>query len=178
VVAVQNAYAVAIDRRGWPALRRCFADDATIRVGVPLRDGTLDDFVAWAPEFHDALGPTSHQMGTHSVELDGARATASGYLHAVLVAADGASAQSIFGRYDDELVRDDGGWAIRQRRFRAIWRTPGTAVPTITAGAQPSTAPLTLHPRCYVHRTTRRVEVKVSRRRPAPGSAYDRSRPR
>jgi ketosteroid isomerase-like protein len=136
VIAVQNAYAVAIDRRDWPALRTCFADDATIRFGVPLRDGTLDEFVVWAPEFHDALGPTLHQVSTHQVDLHGTTATATAYLHAVLVDADRASAQSIFGRYDDEFVRGPGGWVIRHRRFQAVWRTPGTAVPPVTTGAQ------------------------------------------
>ena len=133
VIAVQNAYAVALDRRDWPALRACFAEDATIRFGIPLREGTREEFMAWAPEFHDVLGPTLHQVSTHSVELDGDTASASAYLHAVLVAADGGSAQSIFGRYEDELVRGGGGWAIRRRRFRAVWRTPGAAVPAAPA---------------------------------------------
>jgi hypothetical protein len=129
VMAAQNAYAVAIDTHDWPGLRSCFSDDASIGFGRPLRIGSLDDFMTWAPEFHEQLGPTLHQNSTHRVKLEGDRATASCYLHAVLVDADGRGATSIFGRYDDELVRGDRGWVIRQRRFSPTWRTRDAALP-------------------------------------------------
>ena len=134
VIAVQNAYAVAIDTHDWPALRACFADDASIGFGRPLRMGTVDEFIAWAPEFHEPLGPTLHQVSTHQVRVDDATASASAYLHAVLVDPDGGGAMSIFGRYDDELVRSHAGWVIRQRRFTPVWRTR-TAAPAVVAPA-------------------------------------------
>jgi hypothetical protein len=137
VAAVQSAYAVAIDTRDWPRLRTCFADDATIGFGVPLRVGNVEEFMAWAPEFHEPLGPTLHQVSSHQVRLRGEQASASAYLHAVLVDADGNGATSIFGRYDDELVRGDRGWLIRQRRFTPVWRTRSAPlVPAPAAGAQ------------------------------------------
>jgi ketosteroid isomerase-like protein len=129
VMAVQNAYAVAIDTHDWPALRTCFADDATIGFGRPLRLGTVAEFMAWAPEFHEALGPTLHQVSSHRVRFAGAAATATAHLHAVLVDPDGGGATSIFGRYDDELVRGDRGWLIRQRRFTPVWRTRSAPLP-------------------------------------------------
>ena len=123
VMAVQNAYAEAIDSRDWSALRACFAPDAAIGFGRPARVGSLAEFLAWAPEFHEALGPTLHQVTTHQAQVQGQGATASAYLHAVLVDADGASALTILGRYDDELVRgDERGWLIRRRRFTPTWR--------------------------------------------------------
>ena len=129
VIAVQNAYAVAIDTHDWPALGACFADDASIGFGRPARTGGRDEFVAWAQPFHEALGPTLHQNSSHQVSVQGDTATATCYLHAVLVDADGAGATSIFGRYDDELVRGERGWLIRRRRFTPVWRTRSAPLP-------------------------------------------------
>ncbi|MCM3882576.1 nuclear transport factor 2 family protein [Frankia sp. R82] len=170
IIGVQNAYAVAIDRRDWSALRGCFAPDARVGFGRPARLGTLEEFLAWAPPFHDALGPTLHQMTTHHAHprRDGAReggaesddgvppnrplagagaagrgrdagrpavAEASCYLHALLVSADLASCQAVFGRYDDEVVHLAGRWVIRRREFHPIWRNVTTATGTTGAAA-------------------------------------------
>ena len=133
VVAVQNAYGVAIDERDWPALRACFAPEASIGFGRPARTGTLDEFMDWAPGYHAPLGDTLHQNSTHRARFDGDAATASCYLQAILVDADGSAATPIFGRYDDELVRASGRWLIRRRRFRAVWRRrdPAADVPLL-----------------------------------------------
>lgn len=136
VMAVQNAYAVAVDTHDWPALRSCFSDDATIGFGRPLRLGTVDEFMDWAPAFHEALGPTLHQNSTHRVRLGGDSATATAYLHAILVDAGGEGATSIFGRYDDELVRGVAGWLIRRRRFTATWRTRTASLPATPEAAR------------------------------------------
>ncbi|KPM55985.1 hypothetical protein CcI49_33930 [Frankia sp. CcI49] len=123
IMAVQNSYAIAIDRRDWVALRACFAPDATISFGMRLQVGTLDEFMAWAADFHDPLGPTLHQISTHQVvfQASAAVAEASCYLHAVLVEAARGSATSVFGRYDDEFIRRRDRWEIRRRRFRPTW---------------------------------------------------------
>jgi SnoaL-like domain len=122
VAAVQNAYASAIDRRDWAALRHCFSADARIKYGRPLRFGDLEEFLAWAPLFHDALGDTLHQVSTHTATVNDRTATASCYLHAVLMEADRSGAVEIFGRYQDELVVADDRWVIRRREFHPVWR--------------------------------------------------------
>jgi hypothetical protein len=127
IVALQNAYAVAIDRKDWAALRGCFAPDATISFGMPLGVGNLDEFMEWAPEFHGQLARTLHQLSTHQVAVRGEVAAASCYLHALLIDATRENATSVFGRYDDELVRAGDHWAIRRRRFRPAWVS--TSVP-------------------------------------------------
>jgi ketosteroid isomerase-like protein len=121
VVAVQNAYAVAIDRRDWDALRRCFTEDATITFGMRLERAGLDAFMAWAPPFHERLARTLHQITTHSVQVDGASATASCYLHAILVEPDESETASIYGYYHDTLVRSDEDWRISSRTFQPVW---------------------------------------------------------
>jgi ketosteroid isomerase-like protein len=127
VVAVQNAYAVAIDRRDWDALRRCFTEDATITFGVRLERGGLDAFMDWAPPFHERLARTLHQMTTHSVLVEGTSATASCYLHAILVEPDENEAVSIHGYYDDRLECRNGDWRISTRTFQPIWLQRHTA---------------------------------------------------
>jgi hypothetical protein len=128
IMTVQNAYAVAIDRHDWPALRACFTPDATISFGMPLKIGSLDDFMDWAPDFHLGLARTLHQVTTHQVAFQAEAAVASCCLHAVLVDPTKQTATSVFGRYDDEFVRAGGRWAIRQRRFRPTWLSTSTAI--------------------------------------------------
>lgn len=123
IAAVENAYAAAIDRRDWPALQRCFTEDATITFGRPATRGSRAEFLAWAPRFHNSLGPTLHQVSTHTATVTGPAATARCHLHAVLVDPDGGGALSVFGWYDDELVRTDGEWRIRVRDFHPVWRS-------------------------------------------------------
>jgi ketosteroid isomerase-like protein len=122
VMAVQNAYGVAIDRRDWAALRECFTSDAEfIKFGRPPRQGSINEFIEWAPAFHADYARTLHQMTTHQVSVHGDAASGSCYLHAVLVDAARQTAESVFGRYTDEFVRDRSGWRIRRRKFDATW---------------------------------------------------------
>lgn len=126
ISAVQNTYAVAIDTRDWGLLETCFSPAAQIRYGRPARTTGREEFLTWAPEFHDPLGPTLHQNSSHRAVVDGDHATGSCYLHAVLVAADGQSAESVYGTYTDEFTRGPDGWQISQRSFRAAWLTRTT----------------------------------------------------
>ncbi|WP_163550423.1 nuclear transport factor 2 family protein, partial [Candidatus Frankia nodulisporulans] len=158
IIGVQNAYAVAIDQRDWPALRACFAPHARVGFGRPARLAPLEEFLAWAPPFHAALGPTLHQVSTHHVRPDAgddqaaavvgggalALAEASCYLHAVLVSADLASCQTVFGRYRDQFVHLAGRWVIQRREFHPTWRNVTTetgitgAAATPVAGTEPA----------------------------------------
>jgi hypothetical protein len=123
IATVQNTYAVAIDTRDWGLLETCFSSDAQIRYGRPARTTGRAEFIKWAPEFHDPLGPTLHQNSSHRAVVDGDHATWSFHLHAVLVAADGESAESVYGTYTDEFTRGPNGWQISRRSFRAAWLT-------------------------------------------------------
>jgi hypothetical protein len=126
IATVQNTYAVAIDTRDWVLLERCFSPDAQIRYGRPARTTGRAEFVTWAPEFHDPLGPTLHQNSSHRAIVDGDHATGSCYLHAVLVSADETRAESVYGAYTDEFTRGTDGWQISRRSFRAAWLTSTT----------------------------------------------------
>jgi hypothetical protein len=121
IMAVQNAYAVAIDRRDWDALRRCFTDDASITFGMRLERGGLDEFMGWAPPFHNRLARTLHQITTHTAQVEGSSATASCCLNAVLVEPDETEALAIYGYYDDRLECRNEEWRISSRTFHPVW---------------------------------------------------------
>ena len=127
IVAVQNNYARSIDTRNWSELRTCFADTAVITFGIPRQQGGPDEFLAWAPPFHERFARTLHQTSTHRSRIEGDAAVATCYLHALLIDLDEQGGTEIFGHYDDTLVRVDGGWRIETRTFSASWRQPLSA---------------------------------------------------
>ena len=119
---VQNQYGVAIDFRQWHDLEQCFSAECDIDYGVRGRWSRASDFVRWAAEYHEPLGPTLHQMSSHTATVTSASATASCYVHALLTTADRASATHVYARYQDELTKADGIWVIVHRSTESIWR--------------------------------------------------------
>ena len=68
-------------------------------------------------QIHDGMGPTYHRLSNLVINVEGDRATARSYVHAVLMAIpdDPASWVDALGHYDDELVRTPDGWRIASR---------------------------------------------------------------
>jgi SnoaL-like domain len=58
----------------------------------------------------------THNITTHSCEIDQDTAHAESYVIVVLIGRDGRNAQFITGRYLDRLERRDGWWRIAVRR--------------------------------------------------------------
>ena len=72
---------------------------------------------AWANATHAETSRVhTHNITTHSCEIDGDSAHAESYVIVVLIGSDGRSAQFITGRYLDRLERRDGQWRIAVRR--------------------------------------------------------------
>ena len=86
-------YATGIDFKDWALLRTCWTDDV---------------------ELHNGMGPTYHRLTNFAITVDGDRATARSYVHAVLQAIpdDPASWIEALGHYDDEFVRTPEGWRV------------------------------------------------------------------
>lgn len=63
------------------------------------------------------MGPTYHRISNIVVEIDGERALARSYVHAVLmfVPGDPSRWRDATGHYDDVLVRTPQGWRISRR---------------------------------------------------------------
>jgi len=128
VVAIQRlqaAYADAVTRRDWPAVRSLFEPDAVVHIDTRTRDPfTLDgpDAVAAFIERairHFAFFEFTILNGT--VEVDGD--DASGRLYICELRTDeGGSWSEAYGLYRDDYRRRDGSWRIAGRRYTSLAR--------------------------------------------------------
>ena len=83
--------------------------------GVVTNSGA--QYGAWANQTHAATTEVhTHNVTTHTCEIDGDTAHAESYVIVVLLGSDGRSAQFISGRYLDRLERRNGQWRIALRR--------------------------------------------------------------
>lgn len=75
------------------------------------------DYAAWANTVHAAGAELhTHNITTHTCEIDGDSANCESYVIVALLNKDGESARLISGRYIDHLERRDGEWKIVLRR--------------------------------------------------------------
>jgi 3-phenylpropionate/cinnamic acid dioxygenase small subunit len=112
-------YATGIDTKDWPRFRTCFVDDVHADYGeIGVWDG-VDAITDYMTETHAGMPDTKHMLSNIAIDLDGDEATASTYVHAVLVLTyEPPSSVDAVGRYVDRLVRTPDGWRIRERTFR------------------------------------------------------------
>ncbi len=84
-------------------------------------------------------GPTHHNVLNFRIDPVGDSATAAVHFYAVHrgVGAMADQLYSVWGRYDDELVRTDRGWRICRRRYRN-YVTDGDKAVIRNAAPQPS----------------------------------------
>lgn len=119
IIDVLVRYATGIDSKRWALFRTCFTDDvhADYGVDVVVCDGA-DALTTWMEATHRDMPATNHMMTNFVVEVDGDHATATTYVHVVLVL-DAARSRSVdaVGTYHDRLVRTAEGWRISDRRF-------------------------------------------------------------
>ena len=110
-------YATGIDFKDWALLRTCWTEDVDVDYGAVGRYSGADAITGLMEQLHDAMGPTYHRLTNFAIAVDGDRATARSYVHAVLQAVpdDAASWVEALGHYDDELVRTSDGWRIARR---------------------------------------------------------------
>jgi hypothetical protein len=110
-------YATGIDFKDWALLRTCWTEDVDVDYGEVGRYSGADAITALMEQLHGAMGPTYHRLTNFAIAVDGDRATARSYVHAVLQAVpdDAASWVEALGHYDDELVRTSDGWRIARR---------------------------------------------------------------
>lgn len=133
VVAIQQVlarYVIAIDTRTPELLHGCFTQDAVLRLaGLP--ELTVDSYVALSREALPKLDATLHHLGLPAIEVDGDSAVARTYFmanHVRNALAPAPTGLMIGGWYDDELVRTEDGWRIRQRTGTALWAEGNPAV--------------------------------------------------
>lgn len=130
-------YAQALDQKDWALLATCFLESA---IGEYEMIGRLEGYAAIEKVCRKALEPlshTQHLIGNVLISVDQDEARSSCYFHAQHVRPDfpGGSMNIIAGRYEDQLVRTDVGWKIRERKLSVLWTSGNAAIHELDADA-------------------------------------------
>ncbi|UGQ12814.1 nuclear transport factor 2 family protein [Yinghuangia sp. ASG 101] len=103
------------DRHDVDLLTATYHDDGVDEHGKAVNSGP--QYADWANTTHSAAAELhTHNITTHTCEIDGDTAHAESYVLVGLLSRDGRSAQLMSGRYIDRLERRDGTWRIAVRR--------------------------------------------------------------
>ena len=108
-------HARGCDRHDLDLIASAYWPDGVDEHGNAVNSGA--EYGTWANRSHAATTQVhTHNVTTHTCEIDGDTAHAESYVLVVLLGADGRSAQCISGRYLDRLERREGEWRIAVRR--------------------------------------------------------------
>ena len=113
ITDLMSEYAWGIDRRDAAVYRGCFTD--VIDVEMPRHSRVAVAADAWVDEAFALVAryqATQHLVSNHRIELRGDAATCRAELQAQHWRPTGA--WKLCGRYENELVRQDGHWKIRR----------------------------------------------------------------
>jgi uncharacterized protein (TIGR02246 family) len=123
IQAVLTRYGFAVDAGEAEATMALYAEDCHIEIdGIAVMEGREQTRNIVESEVHQAILPNcAHIMGPFVVELDGDRASATGYA-TVMVKEDGVTGiwRLAYGRW--ELERREGRWQIVTRISRSVGR--------------------------------------------------------
>ena len=125
-------YSKGLDSRDYDLVRSVWAPEPHISydlstVGVEkdlLTYHSADEMVRDAEHIHAPLVATMHQNGNHYFEVDGDdHATGRVYVDLFEVRIENDSPKTVhhLGWYDDEYIRVEGEWKIKQRHFKIKW---------------------------------------------------------
>ena len=138
--ALASAYAFAVDKRDYETLRGLFLPDARLAIyaGDPSPDALRfeargQDAIVRALRGIERYAVTSHQLGGQTVSFSNDRASSSmndraqaetRCLASHLFLRDGARwSLEMAIRYQDALVRSDGGWRFVERVLAVDWES-------------------------------------------------------
>jgi hypothetical protein len=108
-------HARGCDRHDVDLIAAAYHSDGVDEHGFAVNSG--HDYGAWANATHAQTSSVhTHNITTHSCEIDGDTAHAESYVLVILIGRDTTSAQFITGRYLDRLERRDHQWRIVVRR--------------------------------------------------------------
>jgi len=132
ITEVLVRYATGIDTKDWTLFRTCFTDDVQADYGVGVGSWTdVDAITEYMTVMHAEMVDTKHRLTNFVIEVDGDSATASTYVHAVLVVTnDPLTWYEPVGRYEDRLVRTSDGWRISHRVYHSTRMLSSHPLPT------------------------------------------------
>lgn len=103
------------DRHDTELLSDAYHKDGIDEHGYAINQGPA--YAEWANAVHAAGSLLhTHNITTHTCEIDGDTAHCESYVLVILLNNDGESARLLSGRYIDRLERRDGAWKIALRR--------------------------------------------------------------
>ena len=128
IIDVMSAYATGLDARDWVLWRSVFVDevlfDLSSWTGQPGRLLNADRVVAAQAREFAELSTTQHFMTNHRVTIDGDSARLLAHMraeHWIPLDANAGNRTTerytMFGYYDDKLVRTVQGWKIAQMQL-------------------------------------------------------------
>lgn len=121
-----NRYARGIDRHDVEIMRSVYHEDGIDEHGMVVQ--SMATFPDWANRTHEALTRAhTHNLTTHTCDIEGDVAHAETYVLAVTERPDGKNIKIGGGRYIDRLEKRDGRWAIALRRTVVEWTLSGDA---------------------------------------------------
>lgn len=110
-----SRHARGCDRHDIDLITSAYHDDGVDEHGYDINAGPK--YGAWANTTHAETSKVhTHNITTHTCDIEGDTAHAESYVIVVLIGIDGATAQFITGRYIDRLERHEGQWRISVRR--------------------------------------------------------------
>ena len=138
IVEVLIRYATGIDSKDWPLFRGCWTDEIDVDYQQLGRFTSADALTEVMTRLHEDMGPTYHRLSNFVIAVDGDRATARSYVHAVLMLQpdDSTNWVDALGHYDDIFVRTQGGWRIRERLSRTARTLAGGDLATTAVKEQ------------------------------------------
>lgn len=115
-----SRYCRAVDRHDRELLASVFHPDAVADLGEWA--GSTRDLFAWVDETHRARDLAhSHNITSHTCEIDSGTAHAESYVIQARLQRDGRTASVFGGRYLDRFERRNGEWRIAHRRLVIDW---------------------------------------------------------
>ena len=110
-----NRHARGCDRHDIDLISSTYHQDGVDEHGNVVNPGP--EYGEWANTAHAASSQVhTHNITTHTCEIDGDTAHAESYVNVILLGSEGRAAQFISGRYLDRLERRDVEWRIAVRR--------------------------------------------------------------
>lgn len=113
-------YALSFDRKDWDLHRSVFTDDIEMDFSASIGDGLTpmkaDDWVAAVKPFFENLEATQHIGIPLSIQINDDKAYVISSLRAkhYLPNERGGSTQTMFGYYENWLIRTTDGWKINR----------------------------------------------------------------
>jgi len=124
-------YGLAVDSQNFALFDEAFTSEAILdyeSAGGPRGDRGV--IAKWLRTSREGMVQWQHHLSPPMIEHRGSTASARTDVYAPCFYSDSSGSVTAFhtgGRYHDELVKQDDGWWICQRRFEATWSDGASA---------------------------------------------------